>query len=86
MGMMDISFGGQKVSINVFKASQYPDFDEGCHAVETLGEVIADTLELEQFYFSMGKKDLGVSADLESFTFSMKDVNVLHDSPHLTTS
>ena len=47
MGMMDISFGGQKFSINVFKASQYPDFDEGCHAVETLDEVIADTLELE---------------------------------------
>ena len=70
----------------MFKASQYLDFDERCHVVKTLNEVITDTLDLEQIYFPMEKKDLGVSADLESFTFSMKDVNVLYDSPHLTTS
>ena len=51
MRMMDISFRGQKVSISVFKASQYPDIDEGYHTMETLDEVIADTLEWEQFYF-----------------------------------
>ena len=48
-GMMDISCGDQTVSLSVFKASQYPDRDEECHATDELIEdtrgVIHDHLE-----------------------------------------
>ena len=38
--MMDISFGGKKVSLNVFKASQYPDQEEECHAIDIIEDLV----------------------------------------------
>ena len=45
IGMMDISFGGEKVSLNVFKASQYPDQEEECNVIDILEYVIDESLD-----------------------------------------
>ena len=38
--MMDISFGGEMVYLNVFKASQYLEQDEECNAIDFFEELI----------------------------------------------
>ena len=44
--MMEISFRGQKVRINVFKESQYLDQNKECNHVEIMDELIGDGLTL----------------------------------------
>jgi hypothetical protein len=38
--MMDISFGGQQISLNIFKASHYPDHEGECNVVDLIDELI----------------------------------------------
>ena len=41
--MIDISFGGEKVSLNVFKASQYLDQEEECHAIDIIEDLVDES-------------------------------------------
>ena len=40
LGIMDISFGDQKVGINIFKASKFHDQKGDCYAIDTIEELL----------------------------------------------
>ena len=46
--MMDISFEGEKVSLNVFKTSQYPNHEEECNVIDVIEELINKSLMVKE--------------------------------------
>ena len=62
-GMMDISFEGEMVSLNVFKASQYPDHEEECNVIDVIEELIDESLMVKEECLEEGSM-------LQDFLFS----------------